>query len=88
MQREAVSRALATPDICLIQGLPGTGKSRVVAEIVLQAAQRGERVLLLAQTPAPLDRILELVGEHETLCPVRGRGRDEKLTPLCAKLHV
>src|SRR5262249_20576195 len=31
-QREAVARALDSPDICLIQGLPGTGKSRVVAE--------------------------------------------------------
>src|SRR5262245_37686536 len=25
-QREAVARALFTPDVCLIQGLPGTGK--------------------------------------------------------------
>src|SRR5262249_976923 len=31
-QREAVARALGTPDLCLIQGLPGTGKSRVAAE--------------------------------------------------------
>ncbi|HZT81873.1 MAG TPA: hypothetical protein VFA26_16730, partial [Gemmataceae bacterium] len=30
-QREAVARALGTPDLCLLQGLPGTGKSRVVA---------------------------------------------------------
>src|SRR5262245_767855 len=27
-QRQAVARALTTPDICLIQGWPGTGKSR------------------------------------------------------------
>src|SRR5205823_5571058 len=39
VQREAVAKALATTDVCLLQGLPGTGKSRVVAEIVLQAAQ-------------------------------------------------
>lgn len=81
-QRDAVARALSTPDICLIQGLPGTGKSRVVAEIILQAAQRGERVLLLAHAPAALDRIFELVGEHETLCPIRCKSHDEKLTPI------
>src|SRR5262249_23164354 len=30
IQREAVSRAVQTPDICLLQGPPGSGKSRVV----------------------------------------------------------
>src|SRR4051794_38741818 len=61
-QREAVARALSTPDICLIQGLPGTGKSRVVAEIIAQAATRGDRILLLAPTTAAIDRVLELAG--------------------------
>src|SRR5437868_777362 len=46
-QRDAVSYALAAPDLCLIAGSAGTGKSRVVAEIVHQAARRGERVLVL-----------------------------------------
>src|SRR5262249_60787522 len=54
-QREAVARALHTPDLCLIQGLPGTGKSRVVAELVTQAAARGERILLLAPTAVAVD---------------------------------
>src|SRR5205823_10216687 len=33
-QREAVGRAVTTPDVCLIQGLPGSGKSLVAAEVV------------------------------------------------------
>lgn len=77
-QREAVARALATPDLCLIQGLPGTGKSRVVAEIVTQAAGRGDRVLLLAPCGAALDRVLELVRDRDVLCPIRCLGRDER----------
>ncbi|HEV3258973.1 MAG TPA: AAA domain-containing protein, partial [Gemmataceae bacterium] len=77
-QREAVARALHTPDLCLLQGLPGTGKSRVVAEIVTQAAARGERVLLLASSPATIDRVLELVGTRDVVCPVRCLGPDER----------
>src|SRR5437016_14142219 len=51
-QREAVAKALATPDMCLIQGLPVTGKSRVAAEIVARAAERGDRILLVTPTAA------------------------------------
>src|SRR5205085_543002 len=67
-QRDAVARALGTPDLCLIQGFPVTGKSRVVTEVVTQAAARGERVLLLAPTAAAIDRVLESVGGHDAVC--------------------
>lgn len=83
-QREAVARAIATPDLFLLQGLPGTGKSRVVAEIVMQAAMRGDRILLLAPTAAPIDRILEWVGERDAVCPIRCLGADERLETLPA----
>ena len=52
-QQEAVYCALNTPDICLIQGRPGTGKSRVIAEIVTQAAKQGKRVLPWPHPPRP-----------------------------------
>ena len=83
-QREAVAKAVQTPDICLIQGLPGTGKSRVIAEIVTQAALQGKRVLLLAPTGAAIDRILELTAGRDVLCPVRCLGRDEHFDVLTA----
>src|SRR5262249_10327849 len=57
-QRDAVRRGLHTPDICLIQGGPGAGKSCVAAELIVQAAARGERVLLLAPSAAALDHLL------------------------------
>jgi len=81
-QREAVARAIGTPDLCLIQGLPGTGKSRVAAEIIVQAAVRGQRVLLLAPGPAALDRVLEILADCELVCPVRCLGADEKAEHL------
>jgi hypothetical protein len=90
-QRNAVAKALATPDLCLVQGLPGTGKSRVVAELVTQAAARGERVLLSAHSPAAIDRILELVGGREELYALRLQGpeeRPETLPPLSRPLTL
>jgi hypothetical protein len=87
-QRDAVAKALATPDVCLIQGLPGTGKSRVVAEIVTQAAARGERVLLVAPTAPPVDRVLELVADRPGLCPIRCVGRDESPEALPAAVRA
>lgn len=77
VQRDALARALETPDICLIQGAPGTGKSHLVAEIVSRAAARGERVLLLAPEPGAIDRVLEIVGSRDMVCALRCLGRDE-----------
>jgi hypothetical protein len=81
-QRSAVARALATPDICLVQGLPATGKSRVAAEIVTQYAERGERVLLVAPRTASVDRVLDLVHGRSSVCGVRCLGSDERLDVL------
>src|SRR5262249_19202162 len=59
------------PDICLIAGAAGTGKSRVLAEIVYQLALRGARVLALSATAAATDRLLELVADAGPLCLIR-----------------
>lgn len=84
VQREAVARALATPDISLIQGLPGSGKSRVIAEIVHQATARGERVLLVSATAAGLDRVLEQVGRREGIWALRSLHSGETIEGLSA----
>jgi hypothetical protein len=90
-QRDAVARAVATPDVCLIQGLPGTGKSRLLAEILVQAAQGGERILFLAPTTAALDCVLERLSQHPTVCPIRCLTAGENpadLSPAVARLTV
>jgi hypothetical protein len=76
-QTEAVARALSTPDICLIQGFPATGKSTTAAEIVSQAAGRGERVLVVSPLAAATDRILDLMRGRESVCPLRCVARNE-----------
>jgi len=54
----AIAGALHSPDVYLIAGLPGTGKSRVLAELIRQATRQGQRVLFCSPTPAGLDAVL------------------------------
>jgi hypothetical protein len=87
VQQQAVQRALATPDAFVLQGLPGTGKSRVLVEIVRQAAGRGWRVLFLAGHTASLDVVLErLVGKPDVLA-LRFLDQTEKPETLPAWLR-
>ncbi|MSQ92938.1 MAG: hypothetical protein EXR98_00105 [Gemmataceae bacterium] len=84
LQRQAVARALSTPDLFLLQGLPGTGKSRTLAELLRQAASHGRRVLLLAGHTASLDVVLQrLIGRPEILA-LRFLDTHEKAETLAA----
>jgi len=58
-QRKFVQRALATPDFALLEGPPGSGKTAVITEIILQAIERGQRVLLSASTHVAVDNVIE-----------------------------
>ncbi len=82
MQRQAVARALAATDVCLIAGLPGTGKSRVVAEIVTQAASQGLRALFLAPRFQAIDAVLGQVAGRDVLYTIRCLEAGEKLEAL------
>lgn len=81
-QRHAVARAMSTTDICLIAGLPGTGKSRVLAEIITQAASRGLRVLFLAPHSPAIDVVLDQVAGRDAVYAVRCVEPGEKLETL------
>jgi hypothetical protein len=63
-QREFVRRALGTPDFALLEGPPGSGKTAVITEIILQAIERGERVLLSASTHVAVDNVIERLKDE------------------------
>ena len=66
-QQQAVRFALAAPDLAIVHGPPGTGKTRTVAELIRQAVARGEKVLACAPSNLAVDNLLErlvMAGEN------------------------
>lgn len=70
-QREAVALAVATPDIALIHGPPGTGKTTVICRIVEKLVKSRQRVLLVAPTHVALDNVLERIGQSPGVIALR-----------------
>ena len=63
-KKEVVRRAISTNDLFLIKGPPGTGKTTVIAEIVLQILHRdpGTRILLTSQSNVAVDHALTQIA--------------------------
>ncbi len=68
-QQEAMRKVLTAKDYALILGMPGTGKTTTIAEIITALVNRGKSVLLTSYTHSAVDTILmKLVNtEHEIL---------------------
>lgn len=87
-QQEAVARAAGCSVFHLIWGPPGTGKTRVIPEIVNQAreAQTREDVLLGAFTNTALDNILMALLEKDPRAEFLRIGRAEASPELARRL--
>lgn len=70
-QNEALAHALAARDLALIHGPPGTGKTTVLAELVVRAVERGERVLAAAASNMAVDNVLARLVRRPGLRVVR-----------------
>lgn len=75
-QTQALSRALASRDIHLIHGPPGTGKTTVLVELILQLViGKGERVLVAGSSNLAVDNLAAKLLEYR-------KGRESNLKPV------
>ncbi len=58
-QRHAVTTAMAAPQLALIHGPPGTGKTTVLIEVIRQAVKKRMSVLASAPSNIAVDNMLE-----------------------------
>ena len=58
-QKRFVRKALGTPDMAFLEGPPGSGKTTVLCELVMQLVSSGKRVLFCASTHVAVDNLLE-----------------------------
>ena len=63
-QRKALALGLNKKwPILIIQGPPGTGKTVILKEIILKAAEQGEKVLVTAPTNAAVDNMVDKLSD-------------------------
>jgi AAA domain len=87
-QKEAVAKSLVSPDLFLLRGHPGSGKSRVLVEVIRQAIARGDRVLFLSQSSAALDRVLSALSAAGEILAIRCLQPDESKTLLRPEIRA
>lgn len=84
-KRNAVKKALASKDLTLIKGPPGTGKTSFIAEYVAQEIRRKAdvRILLVSQTHVALDNAIEKIKDSGILEIVRiARNEDPRVSEI------
>lgn len=88
-KQAGIAAALGTPDLLIVEGPPGTGKTKFITELVAQALQApgSKRVLISSQTHVALDHALaniENLAKQKSI-PLRAvriaRPNDERVSP-------
>ncbi len=80
-QKITVETALGTEDFLVIEGLPGTGKTTFITEVILQTIQANPqaRILLTSQTHVALDNALERIKKQSPVLKMVRIGNHEKV---------
>ncbi|MBS0457752.1 MAG: AAA family ATPase [Proteobacteria bacterium] len=86
-QRDAVTRGLASPDVMLVLGPPGTGKTTVIYNWVNQFVRTGLRVLVASQNNKAVDNVLERLARDKALTCVR-LGDEKRVSSGLADLLI
>lgn len=78
-QKDAIRFALASKDIALIHGPPGTGKTHTLIELIMQMVQRRKRILVCGPSNVSVDNIVERLAPNKI--PVVRIGHPARLLP-------
>jgi DNA polymerase alpha-associated DNA helicase A len=78
-QKEAIRFAMASPEVALIHGPPGTGKTHTLIELILQMLKRNLRVLVCGPSNISVDNIVERLAPHKV--PIVRLGHPARLLP-------
>ncbi|MFG1913998.1 AAA domain-containing protein [Micromonospora sp. NPDC048898] len=84
-QLRAFQSALAVPDLLLVLGPPGTGKTTTITEMVAVSAARHQRVLVTSHTNRAVDNVLERLPAHVRAVRV---GNEDAMTAHARGLMV
>lgn len=78
-QKYAVKFALSSPEISLIHGPPGTGKTHTLIELILQMLKRNLRILVCGPSNISVDNIVERLAPLKV--PMIRVGHPARLLP-------
>ncbi|KAF1829624.1 P-loop containing nucleoside triphosphate hydrolase protein [Decorospora gaudefroyi] len=78
-QQEAIRFALASREVALIHGPPGTGKTHTLIELILQLLRQKLRLLVCGPSNISVDNIVERLASHKV--PMVRLGHPARLLP-------
>ncbi|PNY29564.1 DNA polymerase alpha-associated DNA helicase A [Tolypocladium capitatum] len=78
-QKDAIRFALASREVALIHGPPGTGKTHTLIELILQMVRRKQRILVCGPSNISVDNIVERLSPHKV--PILRLGHPARLLP-------
>ncbi|KAF6840783.1 hypothetical protein CMUS01_03816 [Colletotrichum musicola] len=78
-QKDAIRFALASREVALIHGPPGTGKTHTLIELILQMVKMGLRILVCGPSNISVDNIVERLAPHKI--PILRLGHPARLLP-------
>ncbi|KAF3074651.1 DNA polymerase alpha-associated DNA helicase A [Trichoderma lentiforme] len=78
-QKDAIRFALASREVALIHGPPGTGKTHTLIELILQMIRREQRILVCGPSNISVDNIVERLSPHKI--PILRLGHPARLLP-------
>lgn len=95
-QLRAILRSFNSDDVCIVQGLPGTGKTTIITIIVLLSVLQNQRVLLSSHTHTAIDNVLmkllpysvSTFSSSHTELPVLRLGEQSRIHPSIRQYHI